>query len=257
MGQTFTITKPPAASQSGSSSNNPKEFEKSYSEWRDKVTIQLQARQTLVSALNAAQFLCTAYLVMQSLVTGYAIVNPNGGTAIPHLVFILGPWLSVFTIAMFTRFEIGLYMDALIVGMYYAIVMCVVSIVVSGVGLGFFAWELAQGRSDFYVLSFGFLVATVIITALFIVIDFLLIAAISVFLRDLKLAQKYDWRPHFHLNTPMYEKDPLAIPEETSFVPRKNEDPYPTPQTVLASYQNAPINNDAFALRRTKLVKNN
>jgi hypothetical protein len=248
MGQTFTITKPPSTYDT--------DYENKMGEWRDTVTIQLQARQTLVSALNAAQFLATAYLVMQSLVTGYAIVNPNGGTAIPHMVFVLGPWVAVWVVAMFTRFEIGLYMDSLILGMYYAIVMCVVSIVVSGVGLGFFAWELAQGVSDFYVQSFGFLVATVVITALFIVLGFLLIAAIGVFMRDLKLAQKYDWRPRFHFENPMYYKqDPMLLPEDDDSG-KKQQDDYPTPTTFPSASAKSQIGSEAFNLRRTKLVKN-
>lgn len=245
MGQTFTISRSPSVTDT-----------ESWDDWREKVTRQLQTRQTLVSALNTIQFIATAYLLMQSLVTGYAIVNPNGGTAIPHLVFVLGPWIATFVVAMFTRFEVGLYMDMITVELYYVMGMCALSVVVSGVGLGFFAWELFQARSDFYVQSFGFLVATVVITALFVLLGILLIAAVGVFARDLNKALNYKWHPHFEDDTPMYRKapPPPQAEEGDSENVLGNGDKGPAPRATAPAKSQIEA---SFQLRRTKLVKNN
>jgi hypothetical protein len=174
----------------------------------DDKTTKLQIRQTLITALNFLQGLAIAYFLCQSLVVGYAIVDAGvGGTAVPHMIWVLGTFFPFAVVFACTRFEVGLYVDTLSYGLYYCYGALVVGIITNGVAVGFFGWEIAQGISNFYIQSFGFLVATTIVTALLIVVELFLIGAIWIFQRDLIMAMNNGWVPMYKNKDPLYEVD--------------------------------------------------
>jgi hypothetical protein len=186
----------------------------------DEITTRLQIRQTIITVLLSAHFLGILYLICQTLVTGYAVVTtPAGTTAVPHAVWLLAPILTSFVVALTTRFEMGLYLDTLSAGIYYAYGVLVASIITNAVAVGLFSWEIGQGVSNFYVQSFGFLIATLIVTILFLVIEIVLIGAIYLFRRDLLLAISYGWTPAYKETSPLYtvtrpkEKQESLLPE--------------------------------------------
>lgn len=175
---------------------------------KDEITARLQVRQTVITVLVCVHFLGALYLLCQTLVTGYAIVTtPPGTTAVPHAIWLLAPFVMSFLVAMTTRFEVGLYLDTLYTGLYYAYVVIAVSLVTNAIALGLFAWELGQGVSNFYVQAYGFLIATVIVTAIFIVLEIVLIGAVYLFHRDLKGAINASWVPSYTSVSPFYTTD--------------------------------------------------
>lgn len=175
-------------------------------ESQEDMTRQLQVRQTLLTVLIASQGLGVIYLICQTLVTGYAIVStPPGSTAVPHAIWLLAPFFACFTAALLYKPEVGLYKDTMALGVYYCYGVMGAAIVANAVALGFFGWELGQGVSNFYMESFGFLVATIIVTALFIVLEFFTIGALYVYHRDLLEALRRGWKPEYSEHDPMYE----------------------------------------------------
>ena len=173
----------------------------------EDITAQLQVRQTIISTLVWAHFLGVLYLICQTLVVGYAVVTtPAGTTAVPHTIWLLAPMLVNMTVAFTTRFEVGLFLDTLSAGIYYAYAILVIAIATNAVAVGLFGWEMAQGVSNFYVESYGFLIATIIVTALFIVVEIALIGAIYMFHRDLLKARdpEINWQPFYQDKSPFY-----------------------------------------------------
>ena len=151
------------------------------------VTRKLQIRQTVLTTLFVLQFIGALYLLCQTLVTGYCIVDAGtGGTALPHAIWLVAAFVVSFAGPMTTRFEIGLYLEPITAGIYYLYVVCVLGVVANAIGLGFFVWELVQGLSNFYTQSFGFLVATIVVTSIFIALNLINIAAARIFIRDLR-----------------------------------------------------------------------
>jgi hypothetical protein len=210
MGQTFTI-------ESKDSNENK--------------TTKLQIRQTLVTSLNFIQGLAIVYFMCQTLVIGYAIVDAGtGGTAVPHFIWVLVTFLAYSAVLSFTRFEVGLYTDTLNDGLYYCYGALTVAIITNSVSVAFFAWEIAQGLSNFYVQSFGFLIATTILTAALILIELFMIGAIWIFQRDLVKAINEGWVPLYRPRNPSYEIDkdtttgPAPVSEniQKKYVPKKN-----------------------------------
>lgn len=210
---------------------------------KDEITARLQVRQTVITVLVCVHFLGALYLLCQTLVTGYAIVTtPPGTTAVPHAIWLLAPFVMSFLVAMTTRFEVGLYLDTLYTGLYYAYFVIAVSMVANAIALGLFAWELRQGVSNFYVQAYGFLIATVIVTAIFIVLELVLIGAVYLFHRDLKSAINASWVPSYKAVSPFYQTDGADDQETDS---KYGGNKYGTVQfPVETSY-----------LRRTRLVK--
>ena len=151
----------------------------------DGITLKLQSRQTLVTVLNWLQAFGVFYLICQTLVVGYAIVSTPSGTAVPHAIWLLAPLLACLVVAHTTRFEVGLYLDTITAGMRYTYVVLALAIITNGVALGLFVWELVQGLSNFFVLSYGYLIATVAVTGVFLVCEILLFFAVWVLHRDL------------------------------------------------------------------------
>lgn len=176
---------------------------------QEDMTRALQARQTLLTVLIASQGVALLYMLCQTLVTGYSIVTtPAGSTAVPHAIWLLAPFFAAFTAALLYKPEVGLYKDTMALGVYYCYGVMGVAIVTNAVALGFFGWELGQGVSNFYQQSFGFLVATVIVTALFIVLEFFTIGALFVYHRDLLKALHNGWKPEYVEQDPMFEVTP-------------------------------------------------
>lgn len=70
--------------------------------------------------------------------------------------------------------------------------------------IGFFVWELVQGLSNFYTQSFGFLIATIVVTSIFILLDVISIVAARIFHRDLLRALEIGWRPSYKRTNPLY-----------------------------------------------------
>ena len=173
---------------------------------QEDMTRGLQARQTLITVLLGSQGLGVFFMVCLTLVTGYAIVTtPVGSTALPHPIWLLAPLFAAFTAALLYKPEVGLYKDTMALGIYYCYGVMGAAIVANAVGLGFFGWELGQGVSNFYQQSFGFLVATIIVTCLFIVLEFFTIGALYVYHRDLLKALHNGWKPEYVDHDPMYE----------------------------------------------------
>lgn len=184
-------------------------------ESQEDMTRGLQARQTLLTVLIATQGLGVFYMICQTLVPGYAVVTtPSGSTAVPHAIWLLAPFFASLTCALLYKPEVGLYKDTMTLGFYYCYGVLGAAIVANAIGLGFFIWELYQGVSNFATQEFGFLVATVIVTALFIAVELFTIGALYVYQRDLMEALRHGWKPVFTDHDPMYEvtndkKEPL------------------------------------------------
>lgn len=186
------------------------------------ITRKLQIRQTAVSTLLVIMFIGAVYGLAQTLVTGYCIVDAGvGGTSLPHAIWLIAPFVVSFGGAFVTRFEVGLYTETISSGIYFLYVLCVLNIVANAIALGFFVWELVQGVSNFYTLSFGFLVATIVITSLFIALSAILIAAAYIFHRDFVKALTAGWIPVYAGTNPLYYTKP------------KKEQPEPEENTPL------------------------
>jgi hypothetical protein len=186
------------------------------------VTRKLQIRQTALTTLFVLQFIGALYCLCQTLVTGYCIVDSGtGGTAVPHAIWLVAAFVVSFAGPMTTRFEIGLYLEPITAGIYYLYVVCVLGVVANAIALGFFVWELVQGLSNFYTQSFGFLVATIVVTSIFIALNLINIAAARIFIRDLRKAIESGWKPSYK-NSP----DPLYyIKKDKEKVPDASEEP--------------------------------
>lgn len=184
-------------------------------ETRDEVTIKLQARQTLISVLNWIQLFGVMYLIFQSVVVGYAIVSTPGGTyAVPHTVWIVAPVVAFAVVAYATRFEVGLYIDPLISGIRYTYVVLALCWVANAAAMALFIWEWTQGVSNFYTQSYGYLIATVVVTGLFVLLELLLIFAIYVFHRDLDHAWAEGWTPQYTKKDPQYSEPKDKMDDE-------------------------------------------
>ena len=185
MGNTFTISKEDS---------------------NEDITKKLQIRQTLVTTLNVLQFIGAMFLLCETLIIGFSIVSvPPGSTAVPHAIWALAPFFASFAVALFTRFEVGLYIDSLIDGVYYCYATLITTVVVNGIFLAFLCVELSQGTTDFYVQSYGFLLITIIAMAVLIAVEFFLFGAIWIFRRDLEDAYRKGWQPTYKSRDPMYE----------------------------------------------------
>ena len=169
----------------------------------EDITVVLQVRQSVLTALTSIHFVGYMYLIAQTLVIGYCVVNPNGGTAVPHAIWLLAPAWLLFSALLMTRLEVTLKMRVIRRGIIYLYIVCAICIITNAIGLGLFAWELSEGVSDFAVTSYGFLVATVVVTAIFVVLELLLIWALSLYWRDLRKALHFGWVPKFHENSPL------------------------------------------------------
>jgi hypothetical protein len=175
----------------------------------DDITVKLQSRQTLITVLNWLQAFGVVYLICQTLVVGYAVVTtPSGTTAVPHAIWMLAPFLVCFVVAHTTRFEVGLYLDTLTSGMRYTYFVLAIGLIANGVAMGLFVWELVQGVSNFYVQSFGYLIATVVVTGIFIVCEILLLFAVWVLDRDINHAWDMGWKPRYQKHDPQYTQPP-------------------------------------------------
>lgn len=98
---------------------------------------KLQIRQTALSTLLVLQFIGGIYLLTQSLVTGYCIVDAGvNGTALPHMIWVIAAFAVSFGGAFTTRFEVGLYTDTITSGVYFFYVLCAMAIVANGIALG-------------------------------------------------------------------------------------------------------------------------
>jgi hypothetical protein len=174
---------------------------------RDDITIKLQTRQTLVTILNWIQAFCVMYFFFQTLVVGYAIVSTPGGTyAVPHAVWVVAPFLCAFVVAHTTRFEVGLYTDTLNSGLRYTYFVIVICLIANGLALALFIWEWIQGVSNFYTQSYGYLIATVIVTGIIVIVELLLLFAIYVFHRDFDHALEMGWYPMYTAHDPQYKE---------------------------------------------------
>lgn len=186
------------------------------------VTRKLQIRQTAVTTLFVIQLIGLLYMLTQTLVTGYCIVDAGtGGTALPHAIWLIATAVIVFVGPLTTRFEVGLYVDTITYGIYYLYVMLVIAIVANAVSLGFFIYEMTQGISNFYVQSFGFLIATIVVTSLFILLQLITIVAARIFHRDFCRALEMGWVPTYESNNPLYlkKKEPPQEPPKDEIVP--------------------------------------
>ncbi len=174
----------------------------------------LQTLQTLVSVLNVFHFAILCYILCVTLVSGFCLVNGNGTLVVPHAVWSLGIAISSFVVAMFSRFEVGLDLTVIVLDMNYCFAVLAVAIVCNAVALAFFGVEFVNATSDFYVNSYGFLVGSIIVQAIAIALEFLLIGAIYVFQKQMKIASQLNWLPNFI---------PLADPKKTDDVKREQE----------------------------------
>jgi hypothetical protein len=182
------------------------------------ITRKLQIRQTALTTLFVLQFIGALYCLSQTLVTGYCIVDAGtGGTALPHAIWLIAAFVVSFAGPMTTRFEVGLYLEPITAGIYYLYVICVLGAVANAIALGFFVWELVQGLSNFYTQSFGFLVATIVVTSIFIALNLINIAAARIFIRDLYKAIESGWKPAYkNSSDPLYyvNKKKEKVPDD-------------------------------------------
>lgn len=195
----------------------------------DGITLKLQSRQTLVTVLNWLQAFGVFYLIVQTLVVGYAIVSTPSGTAVPHAIWLLAPLFACLVVAHTTRFEVGLYLDTITAGMRYAYVALALAIITNGVALGLFVWELVQGVSNFFVQSYGYLIATVAVTGLFLLCEILLFFAVWVLHRDLEHAWRMNWKPRYSQYDPQYHP---AKKEKITKVDMDEEEGYVQPSDM-------------------------
>lgn len=206
---------------------------------------KLQIRQTAVTTLLVLQFIGALYGLSQSLVTGSCIVDAGvGGTALPHTIWLIAAFVVSFAGVMTTRFEVGLYLEPITSGIYYLYIVCVLGVVANAIALGFFVWELIQGLSNFYTQSFGFLVATIVITSIFIALDLITIVAARIFIRDLRRAIEWGWVPTYKNSAdPLFlrKKEKTTIPEDE------------TTTTPLLAKQQQPIATRAHTRKMTLL----
>jgi hypothetical protein len=159
----------------------------------------LAARQLTVTILLWVLSFVLFYVYMQSLVTGFCIVSTPTGIAVPHLVWFCSSFVVVVFGFTVTRFSVTLAMDTINAGVIYLFVICGLNIVVCLVSGGLFIVEIVQGVSTFAVQSFGFLVATIIITGISLVLTIALIVCTHLFKRDLNDARMYypGWQPTY------------------------------------------------------------
>lgn len=176
---------------------------------QETTTRILQTLQTLVSVLNVFHFAILCYILCVTLVSGFCLVNGNGTLVVPHAVWSLGIAISSFVVAMFSRFEVGLDLTVIVLDMNYCFAVLAVAIVCNAVALAFFGVEFVNATSDFYINSYGFLVGSIIVQAIAIALEFLLIGAIYVFQKQMKIASQLNWLPNFI---------PLADPKKTDDV---------------------------------------
>lgn len=192
---------------------------------------KLQIRQTAVTTLLVLQFIGALYGVSQSLVTGSCIVDAGvGGTALPHTIWLIPALVVPFAGILTTRFEVGLYLEPITSGIYYLYIVSVLGVVANAIALGFFVWELIQGLSNFYTQSFGFLVATIVITSIFIALDLITIVAARIFIRDLCRAIEWGWVPTYKNSA-----DPLFMRKKEKTIPEDEVTPLLTKQQHIAT----------------------
>jgi hypothetical protein len=188
----------------------------------DSITLKLQSRQTLVTVLNWLQALGAIYLICQTVVLGYAIVTTPTGRAVPHAIWLIAPFVASLVVAHTTRFEVGLYLDTLTAGFRYTYVILPIVILTNGAAIGLFIWEFVQAVSDFYVSSYGYLIATIAVTGLFIVTEILLFFAVWVLHRDLEHAWYMGWKPRYSQYDPQYHpKEKMDDQEQLLPQPRQ------------------------------------
>jgi hypothetical protein len=112
------------------------------------------------------------------------------------------------------RFEVGLYIDPLISGIRYTYVVLALCWVANAAAMALFIWEWTQGVSNFYTQSYGYLIATVVVTGLFVLLELLLIFAIYVFHRDLDHAWAEGWTPQYTKKDPQYSEPKDKMDDE-------------------------------------------
>lgn len=162
----------------------------------------LQIRQTTLTAFIVFHALFAWYLAIQTLVSGNCLPDtvPPGldEVFVPHAIWILALMPVTLIGLLAARHEVTLHAYDFRLMIYLFYVTLAVCMLANAVALGFFSWELHQCATDYCMNNKGFLIGgNIVLHAVVIVLEGAMIALAYVYSRDMHIALRKNWQPHW------------------------------------------------------------